>query len=402
MDLLLGSLGVIEEFFDGARLENEDSGKDSKGSTNGYSISPERISRLPKAQLDRLTEILIEHEEFVGSSIGAEEFEKALSTVEATATMLLANSFDPWDQITVARRVVGYTGRVLVDDPIRTWELSLPEYRPATEEFRRDIRSRLMNLANLRPLVTGHHIIPFPQDLVDLYGESFESINKENSRRNTELREFRWQAWEQEGFCGTSFMREERRRRPYRSEILAKLATAVRLDVDPFDITADRFVREFLGTNLDTKPLRALGSIRLPRLEDLSSADLAALLSSDEVLHEVKMVLDKVLTPAPGLTAEEASRTLDRQLVKEFTAAADRLEKHFKSQPSLAEIVGTVGTIGATLYAGAASHDPLVATGVAAVGGGATLISAWLNRQHTKRRSRPALRVLRHLGQPAG
>lgn len=147
---------------------------------------------------------------------------------------------------------------------------------------------------------------------------------------------------------------------PWWDSALDRLAASVSLGVDAMDTTGDKYVLRYLGETLTAVPTR-LTSIKLPRLELLPPRELAALLSSDEILAEVRSALDNALRSVPeGLAhdPEHAAQWVDERLTGNFEAAVHRLRHSIRRLPDAAMIGGAAVSIGATVLAGAITATP--------------------------------------------
>jgi hypothetical protein len=173
---------------------------------------------------------------------------------------------------------------------------------------------------------------------------------------------------------------------------LDRLAASVGLNLDAMDTTGDKYVLKYLSKDLAARSTK-LTRFRLPRLDLLTPQDLAALLSSDEVLDEVGAVLDGILRKIPrGLSSdpEGATQWIDERLSGEFQEALGRLKGRLRSIPDAAKVGGNSAAVGATVYSGVLTASPTLAlafgAGGAAAGAVTEIAAAWL-RQRRRRSS---------------
>jgi len=395
--LLAGSLGVIEEFF-GAELAADH----SPGAGWATVITPAKIVGLPRDQCWALSDALRAHAKQVGQQV--EGYRQALQRYPdgTHATMLIAREARPYFYSTLVqgRRLVAYFGRVLVDDPLP------PGYMRAASGGSHPFLHRILaHLAWVRPLIAGGHMGFFPPELAERLSDTDPVIIKESARRWDEWVELkhRLNVVETSVILGkpgeaavdaSQFFAET-----FRDPVLNRLAASVGLGVDAMDTTGDTYVLRYLGEQLTAVPTR-LASVQLPRLELLSPTELAVMLSSDEVLAEVRSALDNALRSVPeGLTHDPdlAARWVDDRLMGNLETAVQRLRISIRRLPDGAKIGGAATGVGATVLAGALTASPPLALGVGAVGAAADLTASWLHQWRRYSQKQPAIRVLTHL-----
>ena len=395
-DILQGSLGIIERFFDSELAE-----ENNRRPRGTAVITPERIIRLPKAQRQALASAFAEFNQ--GSAAKVDEFRRSLRSGEGAVrrpTMLIGRGFEPIHPVILDQslHIVAYFRRVIVDDPIVNPVGVLDLFLGMRQE---NTRRDLERLAQLRPLIVGGYIGLFPPDLAEQFEYADPYIAKEATRRTMEHEEMRRERLTAEGMCGTSIRRydEETGRRPYRDPVLDRLAASVGLGVDAMDTTGDEYVLKYLGKDLTANPTK-LARFRLPRLELLPPRELAALLASNEVLAEVADALDSTLRHIPnGLCGdpELAARWIDERLADELEEALGRLRGTLRNIPDAAKVGGAGAAIGATVLAGVLTASPAAALAVGAAGAAADVTAAWLHQWRRREKNEPAMRVLTHL-----
>ena len=391
--LLAGSLGVIEEFF-GAELAADH----SPGASWATVITPAKIVGLPRDQRSALRDALHAHAQQAGQQ--ADDYRQALQRYPdgTRATMLIARETRPYfyNTLVQGRRLVAYFGRVLVDDPLP------PVFIWAGHPFLHRI---LAYLAWVRPLIAGGHIGFFPPELAERLRDTDPVIIKESARRWDEWVELRHRLNVVEtsvilgkpgeaAIDASQFLAET-----ISDPVLDRLAASVGLGLDAIDTTGDTYVLRYLGEQLTAVPTR-LASVQLPRLELLSPTELAVMLSSDEVLAEVRSALDNALRSVPeGLTHDPdlAARWVDDRLTGNLETAVQRLRISISRLPEGAKIAGAAAGVGATVLAGALTASPPLALGVGAVGAAADLTASWLHQWRRYSQKQPAIRVLTHL-----
>jgi hypothetical protein len=403
--LLAGSIGVIEEFF-GAELVADDSHHARRDSV----ITPTRIAGLPWERRAALGSALM-----APGERPVEDYRRALQSEPngTRPTMLIAYPtlggrypFLLRDQALEGEyrtledglRVVAYFGRVLVDDPLSSATIFGRDSEAAADE---DLYEVLTRLAQVRPLIAGGYIAFFPPELAERLRDADPAIAKENAKRRAQEDNSRRELeglWDIFSAQVTPSMRSEALNAPW-DPALDRLAASIGLGVDAMDTTGDRYVLRYLGETLTAFPT-SLASVQLPRLELLPPRELAALLSSDEVLAEVRTALDEALRSVPeGLAhdPELATRWVDERLAGNFEAAVHRLRRSIRRLPDAAKIGSAAGGVGATVLAGALTASPTLALGVGAVGAAADLTASWLHQWHQHNKQQSAVRVLTHL-----
>jgi hypothetical protein len=404
--LLAGSIGVIEEFF-GAELVADD----SRDAHQASAITPAQIVRLPEDDGNALESALKAHRERP-----VEDYRLALQSEPngTRPTMLITNNRDR--ALDYGLRVVAYFGRILVDDPLSTlvrwpsmqsgrlaedpWLWERPREPDLSEH---PLYKPLAQLAEVRPLVAGGYIMLFQPKLAERFRDTDPAIAKENAQRMAQDlgRIFRLidrpAPWPRTAEMNADMKAGWKAR--WADPVLDMLAASVGLGVDAMDTTGDNYVLRYLGEALTAVPTR-LASVQLPRLELLPPQELAALLSSDEVLAQVRSALDDALRGVPeGLARdpELAARWVDERLAGNLEAAVRRLHHSIRRLPDAAKIGGAAGGVGATVLAGALTDSPALALGVGAAGAAADLTATWLHQWHQHNKQKPAIRVLTHL-----
>jgi len=377
---LAGSIGVIEEFFD-AELATDSSHRAGRAAV----ITPARIAGLPWEQREALFSALIAH-----GKQPAEDYRRALQSGQdgPRPTMLLAwPTLGGYRTLEDGLRVVAYLGRVLVDDPLRPGTLLGGYGRSAPDER---LPKLLDWLAEVRPLVAGGHIMFFPEGLAEWLRDTDPAIAEENAQRVDEhTREL------EESVGGAIIWHDP----PQSISLLDRLAASVGLAVDAMDTTGDAYVLKYLGQTLTAVPT-SLASVQLPRLDQLRPRELAALLSSDEILAEVRSVLDDALRNVPeGLAnnPELAADWINGRLADNLEAAVHRLRHSIRRLPDAVKIGAAAGSVGASVLSGALTASPAIALGVGAAGAAADLTASWLHQWQQHRKQQPAIRVLIHL-----
>lgn len=249
-------------------------------------------------------------------------------------------------------------------------------------------------LAEVRPLVAGGYVTFFPPELVERLRDADTAIAEESARRGLEFRREIEEIMAEEVGGEVSWNDP-----PETTSLLDRLSTSVGLRVDAMDTTEDNYVLRYLGETLTAVPTK-LASVQLPRLELLPPRELAALLSSDEVLAEVRSALDDALRSVPeGLAhdPERAARWVDERLAEKLEAAVRRLRHSIRWRPDAAKIGGGAAAVGATVLAGALIATPPIGLALGAAGTAADLTASWLYQWQRHRKQQPALRVLTHL-----
>lgn len=329
--LWAGSIGIIEEFFGGELVAD-----DSRHTRRASVITPARIVGLPRQRQAALDSALTAH-----TKRPMVDYRRALESEPngIRPTMLIAKeATGGYHTLKNGLRVVTYFGRVLVEDP-------LAKGTHFWIRLRR-LHQVLAWLAEVRPIVAGGYITFFPPGLADRLRYADPAIAKDNAQRADRWEDARRRALDI--FAAAGVHRDEALKQvlqlwdpqfdwilvkyardrefftkadqPWWDPVLGRLAASLSLGVDAMDTTADKFVLRYLGETLTAIPTR-LASVQLPRLELLPPRELAALLSSDAVLAEVRSALDNALRSIPeGLACdpELAARWVDERLRREL------------------------------------------------------------------------------------
>jgi len=363
-DILWGTLGVIEEFFDAELVE--DSGPYAR---KGRIITPRDILCLPQAERHLFVDTL---QQFYEESADRVEFCRSLQASEDyTSPTMLIGSGDSLATIDKGLGVVAYFRKVLVDDPVDIADFRLPPPPVAHRALER--------LAQLRPLVAGGYITFFSDNLVEKVrnevSDKVSGIVTEEKKRTTEF-----------GY----------------HPVLDRLAASVGLGVSAMDTTGDRYVLNFLGQGLNAVPTN-LSKYPLPRLDRMTPNDLAALLRSDEALVKVHALLNSIYTIPPGCGNDPALAVewINNRLEAELPGALCQLHHHLSQRPNPVDFGSAVTAVAATVISGVLTANPAAALAVGAAGAASNLAAAWLHRMRQHRKNAPALRVLQHLADPA-
>jgi len=389
MKPMLGSLGVIERFFDAQLVAS------MPRRSSASCITPNIISSLPESQLTALADRISEHLYSKGGS-------RSRST-GGWKFVLADKIFDPWRPFTAGMRALPYIGNVMVDDPVESWKFRLPRQELSIAQDRTDIMELLHRVAKVGPLIRAGYIGLFPPSLIEQHGHNLPEIEKETLHRAAESFRLRHEHWARTRYetrmCSMMFMDAEMRRGPHREPLLEKLATSVDIGTEIVDATSDKFISKFLGSTIESQPVHTLARIGLPKLDKLEPADLASLMAGDEVLESVRNKITEILSSLPeGLNSRaEAVEYLDKRLSDELEGLVESLNRRLRRSPSTRDIVVTAIAISASIYVGLRTNAPQDALIVGGAGAAPALASAWLNAAKIKGRNKLAMRVLKQL-----